>query len=56
MRKRFFRRRERGQAAVEYLMMTVALVTCFAGLYAFMQGQVKSLFQQAAIMILRAYY
>ena len=41
---------------MEYLLMTVALVTCFAALYGFMQGQVKVLFQTAAILILRAYY
>ena len=53
---RFSRRKGRsGQAAVEYLLMMMALVVCFASMYGFLQGQVKRLFMGAAVMILRVY-
>lgn len=44
-----------GQAAVEYLLTTLVLVTAFSGLYGFMQGQLKRLFTGAAIRILTSY-
>lgn len=47
---------ERGQTAVEYILTTMALVTAFASMYAFIQGQEKILFRRAAIVILRSYY
>ena len=50
------RKDSRGQTAVEYILTTMALVTAFAGMYAFMQGQEKILFRRAAIVILRSYY
>lgn len=50
------RRRSRGQSTVEYLLTTMALVTCFAGMYGFIQGQMKILFRTAAIKILTSYY
>jgi len=46
----------RGQTAVEYMLTTLALVTAFAGLYGFMQGQTKKLFVAAAVRILTSYY
>lgn len=41
---------------VEYLLTTMTLVTLFAGMYGFMQGQLRRLFIQAGMKILRAYY
>lgn len=46
----------RGQTAVEYMLTTLALVTAFAGMYGFMQGQLKRLFIGAAVRILTSYY
>lgn len=48
--------RRRGQSAVEYLLTTLALTTAFAGMYGFMQGQLKKLFVSAAVKILKSYY
>jgi hypothetical protein len=48
-------RRSRGQAAIEYLMTTVALTVFFAGLYGFLQGQVRRLFVLAGTKILTSY-
>lgn len=45
----------RGQAAIEYLMTTVALVTLFTGMYGFLQGQVRRLFVLAGTKILTSY-
>ena len=45
-----------GQAAVEYLLTTMVLVTCFAAMYGFMQQQLRRLFVQAGTKILTAYY
>ena len=45
-----------GQAAVEYLLTTVTLVAAFAGLFGFLQGQLKILFRMAGIKILTPYY
>ena len=41
---------------MEYLLTTMALVTLFAGMYGFLQGQLKSLFQIAGIKILTPYH
>lgn len=59
MSKAFLRRTlygKAGQAAVEYLLTTVTLVTIFAALYGFLQGQLKRLFIIAGVKILRTYY
>lgn len=45
-----------GQTVVEYLLTTVALVTVFASMYGFMQGQTRKLFTQAGIVILTSYH
>jgi hypothetical protein len=37
---------------VEYLLTTCALVTAFAGMYGFLQGQLTHLFQVAGMIIL----
>ena len=50
------RRASRGQTTVEYLLMMMALVTCFSGMYGFLQGELKNLYKLAAIAILRSYY
>ena len=55
MRKRIFRRLligKRGQTVVEYLLTTLTLVTVFAGMYGFLQGQLKNLFKLAGMLIL----
>jgi len=52
---RSFRRLLRGKAGqtvVEYLLTTCALVTAFAGMYGFLQGQLKVLFKAAGMIIL----
>jgi len=46
---------KRGQSTVEYLLTTMALVTFFAGMYGFLQGQVKRLFVLAGTKILVSY-
>lgn len=53
--KKAFFLRKNGQTAVEYLLTTVTLVTVFASMYGFMQGQLRSLYTQAAIKILTSY-
>ncbi|MHB2025190.1 MAG: hypothetical protein ACYCPQ_00925 [Elusimicrobiota bacterium] len=45
-----------GQAVVEYLFVTLALVALFAGMFGFLQGQLTKLFQAAGIKILTSYY
>ena len=50
------KRRDRGQTAIEYLLTTLALTMLFAGLYGFMQGQLKKLFMAAGLKILTSYY
>jgi hypothetical protein len=45
-----------GQAAVEYILTTMVLVTCFAAMYGFIQGQLKLLFILAGKKILATYY
>jgi Flp pilus assembly pilin Flp len=55
MRKRIFRRLligKGGQTVVEYLLTTLTLVTVFAGMYGFLQGQLKNLFKLAGMLIL----
>lgn len=49
-------RGKKGQTAVEYLLTTVTLVTVFAGMYGFLQGQLKILFKIAGIKILTPYF
>jgi Flp pilus assembly pilin Flp len=59
MRKRSLRRLligKRGQTAVEYLLTTLTLVTVFAGMYGFLQGQLKGLFRIAGMKILTPYF
>jgi len=59
MRQRVRRRTligKRGQTVVEYLLTTVTLVTVFAGMYGFLQGQLKNLFKLAGVKILMPYY
>ncbi len=41
-----------GQTVVEYLLTTLTLVTVFAGMYGFLQAQLKVLFQAAGLKIL----
>jgi Flp pilus assembly pilin Flp len=58
MRTRSFRRLllgKGGQTAVEYILTTLTLVTVFAGMYGFLQGQLKILFQAAGMAILTPY-
>lgn len=50
------RRGSRGQALVEYLLMTVMLLALFTGLYRVLQGQLRFLFTRAGRAILTAYY
>ncbi|MFI5360660.1 MAG: hypothetical protein ACHQ49_01720 [Elusimicrobiota bacterium] len=58
MRKRSFQRIVRGkggQTVVEYLLTTLTLVTVFAGMYGFLQGQLKVIFKAAGMVILTPY-
>ena len=45
-----------GQTTVEYLLTTLALVTVFAGMFGFLQGQLTKLFRIAGVKILTPYY
>ena len=59
MQKRFsrgFLKGKRGQTVIEYLLTTVTLVTVFAGMYGFLQGQLKILFKIAGMKILTPYF
>ena len=47
---------KRGQTVVEYLLTTLTLVTVFAGMYGFLQGQLKILFKVAGMKILTPYF
>ena len=49
-------RSRRGQAAVEYILTTLVLVTCFAAMYGFIQRELKKLFILAGTKILATYY
>lgn len=58
MRTRSFRliaRGKSGQTAVEYLLTTVALTMVFAGMFGFLQGQLRRLFTIAGVKILSTY-
>ena len=55
-RAKFRRMSSRGQALVEYMLMTIMLLFMFTGLYRFLQGQLKMLFTRAGKAILTAYY
>ena len=58
MRMRSFRRivkGKSGQTAVEYLLTTVALTMVFAGMFGFLQGQLRRLFTIAGVKILSTY-
>ena len=46
----------RGQALVEYLLMTLMLLFIFTTLYRVLQGQLRMTFQQVGRAILFAYY
>ena len=47
----------RGQALIEYLLMTLMLLFLFTGLYRVLTGQVKDkMFKPAGKAILRPYY
>lgn len=48
--------RSKGQATVEYLLTTLAVLVLFSSMYGFTQGQLKKLFTAAARVILRAYH
>lgn len=41
---------------MEYILTTVTLVVAFAGMYGFLQGQLKTLFTLAGKKILTPYY
>jgi Flp pilus assembly pilin Flp len=51
-----FMKDSRGQALVEYLLMTVMLPILFTSLYRFLQNQLAFLFTKAGKAILYAYY
>ncbi|MFA6030656.1 MAG: hypothetical protein WC969_12435 [Elusimicrobiota bacterium] len=46
----------RGQALVEYLLMTLMLLFIFTTLYRLLSSQTKRLFTNAGVAILTAYY
>jgi len=46
----------RGQALVEYLMMTLMLLALFTGLYKVLQSSLKDYFTKAGQVILMVYY
>jgi|CXWL01.1.fsa_nt_gi Flp pilus assembly pilin Flp len=48
-------REKNGQTAVEYLLTTVALTMVFAGMFGFLQGQLRRLFTIAGVKILSTY-
>lgn len=47
---------ERGQALIEYLLMTLMLLALFTGLYRVLQTQLRVYFTKAGQAILTAYY
>lgn len=51
-----FRRGRRGQALIEYLLMTLMLLFIFTTLYRMLSGQMKRLFTSAGVAILTSYY
>ena len=46
----------RGQALVEYLLMTAMLLFLFTGMYRLLQSNLRSYFRGAGQSILKAYY
>ena len=50
------RGRGRGQALIEYLLMTLMLLFIFTTLYRMLSGQMKRLFTNAGVAILTSYY
>ena len=50
------RRAVRGQALVEYLLMTAMLLFLFTGLYKVLQTSLRKYFMSAGTAILTAYY
>ena len=50
------RRLPRGQAVVEYLLMTTMLLFLFTGMYKLLQSNLKNYFSKAGQVILTAYY
>lgn len=55
-RSRGWRRALRGQALVEYLLMTAMLLFLFTGLYKVLQTSLRKYFMSAGNAILTAYY
>ena len=51
-----FGRAARGQALVEYLLMTAMLLFLFTGMYRLLQSNLKNYFRGAGQSILKAYY
>lgn len=49
-------RGSRGQALVEYLLMTAMLLFLFTGMYKLLQSNLRSYFRGAGQSILKAYY
>ena len=49
-------RASRGQALVEYLLMTAMLLFLFTGMYKLLQSNLRSYFRGAGQSILKAYY
>ena len=46
----------RGQALVEYLLMTAMLLFLFSGMFRLLQSNLRSYFRGAGQSILKAYY
>lgn len=55
-RSRTARRAGRGQALVEYLLMTAMLLFLFTGMYKVLQSSLRKYFMSAGTAILTAYY
>ena len=49
-------RARKGQALVEYLLMTAMLLFLFTGMYKLLQSNLRSYFRGAGQSILKAYY
>ena len=45
-----------GQALIEYLLMTLMLLSLSIGLYRLLQGQLRIVFTKAGVAILTAYF
>ena len=46
----------RGQALVEYILMSLVLLFLFVGMYRLLLGQLRILFTKAGLAILNAYF